>query len=146
MSVVVHASSPSGYVAQIKMEEQSFTIDESGIDEGIKTGPDPDDYILSALGACTVITLHMYARRKKWELERAEVSLHMESLASGTNPGVSSNNGNGKQIVKTLRLSGKLSPEQIKRLEDISSRCPVQRTLESGIAIRTVLEKDSATD
>ena len=139
----MHADSPSGYIAQIKMEEQSFTIDESGIDEGIKTGPDPDDYIMSALGACTVITLHMYARRKKWELERAEVSLHMESLATGTNPGVGGTSGADKQIVKTLRLTGNLNQEQKQRLEEISSRCPVQRTLEAGIAIRTILEKEA---
>lgn len=143
MSVVVHADSPSGYIAQIIMDDQSFTIDESGIDEGIKTGPDPDDYIMSALGACTVITLHMYARRKNWELERAEVSLHMESLATGTNPGMSGDKGEGKQIVKTLRLTGNLNMDQRLRLEEISSRCPVQRTLESGIAVRTILEEEA---
>ncbi|WP_018477748.1 OsmC family protein [Pontibacter roseus] len=139
-SVFVSADCSAGYVANIRMEEESFVIDESGIEEGVKTGPDPNDYLMSALGACTVITLHMYAKRKNWPLDRAEVLLRMEPLDSGTLPEPEAFAGKRLLVVKRLRLFGDLSPEQHKRLEDISSRCPVQKTLEAGVAVHTILE------
>jgi len=122
----------------VEMGQEHFQIDESGLGTGIDTGPNPYDYILSALGSCTVITLQMYAERKKWPLERVEVQL--EEIK----PEKSINNELEKdrrfRIRKKLKLIGDLNPEQIKRLEDISSRCPVQRSLEAGMLIETILE------
>ncbi|WP_461488591.1 OsmC family protein [Pontibacter sp. HJ8] len=138
--VFVSADCSAGYVANIRMEDQLFEIDESGVDEGIKTGPDPNDYLMSALGACTVITLHMYARRKNWPLDRAEVSLQMESIPVASVPPAGEIPQKRLQIIKRLRLCGDLSLEQVERLKQISARCPVQKTLEAGVFIQTILE------
>lgn len=139
IGVTVSAESGSGMVATIKMGDQQLQIDESGMESGENTGPSPNDYIMSALGACTVITLHMYASRKKWPLERAEVKLQSSTL-----PETEFSEGQLKDkrllITKRLTLTGNLSPEQILRLKDISARCPVQRNLESGMVIQTILE------
>ncbi|PRY15424.1 putative redox protein [Pontibacter ummariensis] len=138
--VQVSADKSAPFLAKIGMEGQEMTIDESGIEQGVKTGPDPYDYILSALGACTVITLHMYAQRKSWPLERAEVSLRHERIHPSDCLNCEDKASKLNHVTKKLRLIGDLTAAQRQRLEAISSKCPVQRTLESGISVTTVLE------
>ena len=137
--VIVSAENGTGLVANIKIGNQQLQIDESEVAPGENVGPSPNDFIMSALGACTVITLQMYASRKKWPLEKAEVELQYSVLGESEFP-----EGQLKDkrllITKKLRLTGNLLPEQILRLKEISSRCPVQRNLESGMVIQTILE------
>lgn len=124
-------------VANIRVGAETMVLDESGV---VKAGPDPYDYILSALGACTVITLHMYAQRKGWPLERAEVSLSHGRVHPDDCEHCDDATAKLSQITKRLRLTGDLTAEQRKRLKIISSKCPVQKTLEAGIAIVTEME------
>lgn len=138
-TVTVSAEEPNGYVANIQMGDQQFVIDETGIEQGTDTGPTPYDYILSALGACTVITLHMYAKRKQWPLQRAEVSLTHERVYSSDCEHCDDKAAKISQITKKLKLVGNLTPEQRLRLEIISSKCPVQKTLQAAIVIQTEL-------
>ncbi|MGV3539750.1 MAG: OsmC family protein [Rufibacter sp.] len=138
--IVAVAQQPNGLVAQIEMGTTHVQIDESGIEAGGVTGPTPNDYLLSALGACTVITLHMYAQRKNWPLDRAEVRLSQKELPPDKAVPGGATAPKRMLITKRLFLQGPLTQEQLARLEDISSRCPVQRTLEAGVVIQTVLE------
>ncbi|QMU30022.1 OsmC family protein [Adhaeribacter radiodurans] len=136
-AVIVSANRSAGMVATVKMGNESMVIDESGVATGEYTGPGPMDYIMSALGSCTVITLQMYAQRKNWPLERAEVTLEQRTIS---NLESTFEAGNKRTVIsKTLQLIGDLTPDQINRLKDISSRCPVQKTLEAGILIQTTL-------
>ena len=137
--VTVSAEQPNGLVANIRMGEQQFTIDESGISKGIDTGPTPYDYILSALGSCTVITLHMYAQRKQWPLQKAEVTLVHERVYATDCEHCDDKSARISQITKKLKLVGDLTQEQRLRMEIISSKCPVQKTLQAGIVIQTEL-------
>lgn len=137
--VIVSAEQGTSLVATIKMGNQTAIIDESGLETGEDTGPKPMDYIMSALGSCTVITLQMYAQRKNWPLERAEVRLQQRPLTEAEGA-LEPNQNKRTLIVKTLHLTGNLSQEQIIRLKDISARCPIQKTLEAGMAIQTILE------
>jgi putative redox protein len=135
--VVVSADRSSGMVATVKIGNQVTIIDESGVETGADTGPTPMDYIMSALGSCTVITLQMYAQRKNWPLERAEVTLEQRALST-TESALAA--GDKRTLIsKTLQLTGALTPEQIARLKDISSRCPIQKNLEAGMVIQTTL-------
>ncbi len=79
--VIVSADRNSGMSATVKMGDQITVIDESGVETGADTGPTPMDYIMSALGSCTVITLQMYAQRKNWPLERADLTLQKITLS-----------------------------------------------------------------
>ncbi|CAA9277888.1 MAG: hypothetical protein AVDCRST_MAG95-3115 [uncultured Adhaeribacter sp.] len=136
--VIVSADQNAGMVATVKMGNQHTTIDESSLESDADTGPSPMDYIMSALGSCTVITLQMYAQRKNWPLERAEVELEQSKVLAAADP-TGPTTPKRTLIIKKLQLTGDLTPEQIIRLKDISSRCPVQRTLENGLTIETVL-------
>ncbi|WP_242929013.1 OsmC family protein [Pontibacter vulgaris] len=133
--VTVSADSSTSLVANIKMGGQESKIDESVAD----SGPDAYDYILSALGACTAITLHMYAKRKEWPLERVEVDLSHERVHTVDCDHSDENEAKLSQITKKLRLIGDLTPEQKLRLHEISGKCPVQKTLQAGLIVKTVL-------
>ncbi|ACI98568.1 bifunctional alpha/beta hydrolase/OsmC family protein [Rhodospirillum centenum] len=96
------------------------------------SGPDPYQLLLAALGACTAMTLRLYAERKDWPLAGIAVD-----LAHGKTDG-----GDGRRIdrfERRLILDGPLDAAQKQRLLEIAERCPVHRTLESAPVIRTVL-------
>lgn len=139
--VWVSADSTAPMVANIRAGAQDMVLDETSVLTGMKVGPDPYDYILSALGACTVITLHMYAQRKGWPLERAEVRLRHGRVHAKDCENCEDTVSKLTQVTKQLRLVGDLTPEQRKRLKIISAKCPVQKTLETGVSIVTELEE-----
>ncbi|HEY1613480.1 MAG TPA: OsmC family protein [Rhizomicrobium sp.] len=125
------------YAVTIDASGHRFISDEPRSREGGDAGPAPYDLLLSALGACTAITMRMYADRKQWPLERASVVLlHVRDK-------------DGEHIRRTLKLVGDLSEEQRARFADIAERTPVTLTLKRGLAIHTKLDpplSNSATE
>lgn len=99
-----------------------FSADEPEALGGRDTGPDPYELLLAALGACTSMTLRLYAERHKWPLERVEVRL--KQLRVGTPSGDVPD-----QFERVITLHGALNAEQRQRLLEIAGRCPVSRTL-----------------
>ncbi len=119
-----------GVAAQVSTGDHEFLVDEPP-PLGANRGPDPYELLLSALGACTAITTMLYARRKGWPLEAVVVHLthareHTDDCASG---------GYCDSAEVHVELEGQLDDEQRHRLLDISTRCPVARTLGRGIEI-----------
>ena len=96
---------------------------------GGETAPTPSQLLLSALGACTTITLQMYAHRKQWSLRHVEVDLQLNSGSAGT----------GNVIERKIRIAGELDDEQRTRLLQIANGCPVHKLLEGGVHIATSL-------
>lgn len=137
--VVVVAETGAGRFQQrIDAGGHSFLADEpAGIGDG--TGPSPYDLLLAGLGACTSMTLRMYADRQQWPLERASVRLthdrhHAEDCRDTERvPCVVD------AIDRTIDLQGPLEDAQRDRLLEIAERCPVHRTLTGEIRIRTRL-------
>jgi len=105
---------------------------------GDNQGPDPYALLLSSLGACKVMTVLMYARKKGWPLEDVEVTLETYKVhAKDCKDCESDPNAKVSIIEVDIRFVGELSDEQVKRLEEISTHCPVHRTLTSEIKIYT---------
>ena len=104
---------------------------------GDDTGPSPYDMLLGALGACTTMTLQMYARRKKWPLESVQVHLSHERLYAEDCAECEQTEGKVERITRTITVKGPLDDAQRARILEIADRCPVHRTLEGRPTIVT---------
>ena len=102
-------------------------------------GPDPYELLLAALGACTSMTVLLYARRKQWPLTGVEVRLRHERVHAEDCADCETEAGMLDRIERELALEGELSHEQRERLLQIAERCPVHRTLTSEIRIESRL-------
>lgn len=118
------------YRVDMKAGQHALIADERKALGGRNAGPAPYEYLLSGLGACTAITLRMYAARKGWNLQRADVELRFF------------HQGEASRIERRITLAGDLDEAQRARLADIAERTPVTLTLKSGMAIETELAAD----
>jgi putative redox protein len=125
-----------GYQVEITSGRHQLIADESG-EAGDDAGPDPYGLLLAALGACKVMTVQMYARRKEWPLEGAEVKLSTHKVHARDCEDCESDPNARVDIIETeLTFYGDLTQEQIDRLAWIADRCPVHRTLTTETKIR----------
>ena len=132
--------SSDGYLKQtITAGNHSLTADEPLLAGGQDSGPDPYSLLLAALGACTSMTLQIYARRKGWPLEKVEVSLRHSRIHAEDCEDCQTKEGRIDRIERRISLTGELDDEQRARLLEIAARCPVHKTLTSEISIKDSL-------
>jgi putative redox protein len=105
---------------------------------GLGSGPGPYDLLLAALGACTAMTLRLYADHKKLPLLRTQVRLRHSRVYATDCAECETKEGMLDRIERIITLEGELNAEQRARLLEIADKCPVHRTLKSEIDIRTV--------
>ncbi|MFN2512250.1 MAG: OsmC family protein [Pyrinomonadaceae bacterium] len=111
---------------------------------GEDAGPDPYTLLLGALGSCISMTTMLYARRKRWPLERVTVRLRQQRIhAKDCEECERTQDGFVHRIERAISFEGDLNDEQRQRLHEISHKCPVHRTLTSEIVIVDL--KDGAT-
>lgn len=140
--VVVAETGIGDFAQSVRAGRHALQADEPlGI--GDDTGPNPYDLLLAALGACTSMTIRMYARRKDIPLEHVEVRLthghrHCDDCAE---PDASSSKI--EVISRRIELRGDLTDDQVDRLRSIADRCPVHRTLTTDLRIETDLTLES---
>lgn len=135
---VVHGST-KGFAQQIRVGRHELLADEPAAVGGTDTGPDPYGLLVAALGACTSMTISLYARRKQWPLEAVTVRLRHSKVHAADCTDCETKDGMVDRIEREVELQGRLSEAQRSRLIEIADRCPVHRTLTSEIDIRTRL-------
>ena len=136
--VIVH--SLDNLRQQIDAGPHTFFADEPPDAGGDDSGPDPYELLLAALGACTSMTLMMYAQRKGWPLEHVTVDLSHDRIHAEDCVGCGEGReGKIDRLTRTIRVEGPLDEEQKQRLHEIADKCPVHRTLTSEIRIESRL-------
>jgi putative redox protein len=116
------------YATQLVIGSHHAVADEPVAIGGGDTGPAPDEILLSALAACTAITLRMYAQRKQWPLEGVDVEVEYAER------------GKDKNVLRrTVHLRGPLDDGQRERLLQIANACPVHRILTGTVEVPTSL-------
>jgi putative redox protein len=128
----------SGFRTEVRAGDHAFVADEPLAVGGTNSGPTPYDYLLGALGACTTMTLRMYAGRKGWPLEEVEVQLRNARSHAADCDECETKPVGFRRLERRIELRGPLTEEQRRRLLEIADRCPVKQTLGQGIAIEAV--------
>src|SRR5712672_2595718 len=143
--VVVRGNSRS-FEQEIAVGRHNLVADEPVNAGGGDAGPDPYDYLLTALGVCTAMTAGFYARRNRLPLESITVSLSHSRIYAADCEECETKEGMLDRIDVEVELTGALSAEQHAKLMEVAAKCPVHRTLTSEINIRLrAADKSSAT-
>lgn len=141
--VLIQETREGLFTQSIQVGRHTLVADEpKSVSGGLDKGPSPYDYLLSALGACTAMTIRLYADHKKFPLERVSVSLrhdkvHLEDCQS------CQSDQEGQRvdhIRRRIRLEGPLSEDQKKSILKIADKCPVHKTLHSEVKVTTSLQ------
>ena len=124
-----------GFTTDIMVRQHSITADEPESVGGNDFGPSPYELLTAGLGACTAMTLQMYARRKKWDLQEVRVHLdHYKDYATDME-NVEDAKSRIDHFDRIIEVDGNLDETQKQRLLEIANKCPVHRTLHSNVKI-----------
>ncbi len=137
-AVVVSESNVGTLTQQITVRGHRLVADEP-TPLGDDTGPSPYDLVLAGLGACTAMTLRMYADRKQWPLEHISVSLRHSRIHAEDCASCETRTGRLDRVERVIEFRGDLDDDQRSRLLAIADKCPVHRTLQSEVEIPTTL-------
>lgn len=135
-----------GFRTEIQVADHRLVADEPVSVGGTGAGPTPYDLLLSGLGACTGMTLRMYADRKGWPLEDVVIRLRHGRTHEADCENCRSPDSRLDRVEREIELVGALDAEQRARLLHIANRCPVHRTLATGFQVETRLVEQGAPD
>jgi putative redox protein len=131
----VTVRSGDGLRQEIASGTHRLVADEPPEAGGADGGPDPYALLLAALGACTAMTLRLYARRKGWPLEQVTVELEHAKVHAQDCADCEGEAARVDRIRRRVRLHGPLDSVQVARLAEIARRCPVHKTLVAGVRV-----------
>lgn len=128
-TVILEEAKTGQFLVEAKAGSSTFLIDEPVAAGGSGLGPNPYDLLSAAIGACSLMTVRLYAARKNWPLEhiRVKVTHYRDSLKARD------------RFVREIQLAGPLDEAQRARLLEISMHCPVHLTMERGSTMETLL-------
>jgi uncharacterized OsmC-like protein/alpha-beta hydrolase superfamily lysophospholipase len=135
-SVVVSETRAGKFQQTIRTGRHTLVADEPVAVGGLDSGPNPYDLLLAGLGACTAMTLRLYAERKQLPLERVSVKLAHSRIHAADCETCETKEGMLDRIDKEITVAGALDDDARARLLEIAEKCPVNRTLKSEIDIR----------
>ncbi len=128
-TVIVEETGGGRFQAQVTSGSSTFLVDEPVSQGGLGSGPNPYDLLSAALGACTAMTIRLYAEHKKWPVThvRVNVTHHRQTLAARD------------VFSREIVVDGPLDAEQKAKILEMAERCPVHVTLDRGSDVRTTL-------
>ena len=126
-----------GFTTEIMTQHHHLIADEPESIGGHNLGPTPYDLVAAGLGACTGMTLRMYADRKEWPLKEVRVHLRHEKVYAEDCEHCDDPKQKIDQIERTIELEGELDKKQRERLIEIANKCPVHKSLEAGVKVVT---------
>lgn len=138
-NTIVRETGKGRFTQEILIGKHKLEADEPIANGGTDIGPSPYDFLLAGLGACTSMTIRMYATLNKIPLEGVEIELSTEKIHAIDCADCENKNAKIDHIERKIKLTGPLSQEQRMKLLDIANKCPVHRTLTSKILISTQL-------
>lgn len=124
----------SGLRLDVEAGRHKFNADELPAIGGSDSGPSPLQLLLSSLGACTAMTLRLYAERKKWPLAEVDVKLRLSKVPVDAGDPAK---GQADHILREVKLEGALDDEMRTRLMEVANKCPVHKMLSPGVRIET---------
>lgn len=127
------------FTRRIYTEDHQFIADEPLSVNGSNLGPNPYELLLASLGACTSMTIRMYANRKELNLDNVEVTLKHDRIHAKDCMECESETGAVDIIEKQIKLEGNLTDDQQQRILEIADMCPVHKTLHNEIKVNSVL-------
>ena len=139
-SVLVSEAHEGKFKQHVRAGRHELIADEPLAYGGSDSGPSPYDFLLAALGACTSMTVRLYAESKKLPLEHVNVRLKHEKVHATDCVECENKDQKIDRIERELELTGALDDSQRQRLMEIANRCPVHRTLESKVLVQTRLK------
>ncbi len=131
------------FLRDLYSDDHYWLADEPRRMGGDNLGPDPYEHLLASLGACTSMTIRLYANRKSWPLEDVQVHLSHNREYRSDCGDCDEQNRRLEVLNRTIQLTGPLDGDQRARLMEIADRCPVHRTLTGHLEIRTQTVRDS---
>jgi uncharacterized OsmC-like protein/fermentation-respiration switch protein FrsA (DUF1100 family) len=140
--IVVNETHQGRFQQEIRLGAHRLLADEPVESGGLDSGPSPYGYLLAALGACTAMTVRLYAEHKQLPLEHVTVRLAHAKIHAADCADCETREGKIDQIERVITFKGTLDDAQRARLLEIADKCPVHRTLTSEIKIRTTEQRD----
>ncbi|RMF11229.1 MAG: alpha/beta fold hydrolase [Alphaproteobacteria bacterium] len=137
--VVVREAGTGKFAQIINADGHSLNADEPAELGGTNTGPSPYEFLLAGLGACTSMTLRMYADHRKLDLDRVTVTLSHDKIHAEDCAECETREGKIDLIRRTIAIEGDLTDAQRARLMEIADKCPVHRTLHGEVRVETDL-------
>jgi len=131
----------TGFYTDISANSHVLHADEPESVGGGNLGPSPYELLTAALGACTGMTLRIYANRKKWPLKEVNVHLKHQKVHANDCRDCPDTNGMLDHVTRELELVGNLDETQRQRLLEIAEKCPVHKTLQTGVTVSTRLRE-----
>lgn len=139
--ITANSKTDHGFLCQVQANGHQFLADEPTSYGGTNLGPSPYDLLGSALATCTAMTLNMYARHKKIDLQSVQVKVDHSRIHANDCNDCDKESGKVDFFNRSISLEGNLSVAQQARMLEIADKCPVHKTLENEIKIGTELNE-----
>lgn len=138
----VRAAKKDGFLCTVNSNGHLLLSDEPLNVGGSNLGAAPYDFMATALGTCTAMTLNMYARHKQLPVELVEVATRHQKIPAAECDSCEAETGKVDHFERTLKITGDITPEQRARMVQIADRCPVHKTLHAEVLVTTKLADD----